>query len=984
MTAVGVLGPLLLVGPDGPVRVGSLRQRRLLAALVAHLGRATPADLVAELVWSGDDQPADPAGAVQTNVARLRRLLPGEVRIATEPDGYRLLVDPRSVDVSVFTEQLATAERTSDPLQRLSRLDDALALWRGAPYAELDHPSIAPEVARLSELRAGAAEQRAETLLALGRTSEAIAALEAITRAEPLREDAVGLLMRALVAAGRQGDALAAFAALRARLADELGIDPAPRLRELEQQVLRQQLPNPAPPSRPVPALALPVSSFLGRGSDVAAIGELLTTRRIVTLCGPGGVGKTRLARHAAAAVADRYDDGVLVVEFGDGGRADVEPALAAALRLSDGAPSGDGSVAERIVEVLAVRRLLLVLDNCEHVADEVAAFAEAIAVGTPAVDLLLTSREPLRVDGEYVYAVEPLAPPAAARLLLDRLDAAGGRPEPNRDALVTELCERLDRLPLALELAAARARALGVDGLLAALDATDHGPVEVLRGGRRTAAERHRSLREVVAWSYGLLDDRQRALFEQMSVFAGPVEQAAVTAVCADATALPDLVDRSLVVRTPDSPTRFGMLETLRAYGRSRLASRADVRALRKRHARWATELAEEIRTLRRGPYEGAAVRSFDAHLADLRRAHAWMCEAGPADDLLRLSLIFGELAHLRGRIDLVRLVEQALDAANHPPCPLTARLVGLLAMSSWQRGDLAAAEEQARRAIAIAESSDEVSAARDGYEALANVLFFRGEPTDDVRSAQLRALDLAEAAGDIECQVLALVDLVIVNAYAGDDAAAARYETALAGLTGQLRSPTTQAWLAYARGERRAESGSPDAARYLQQAVQLADQVDSSFVAGIARHTLLTATARSSGDERAALAGFGPLIDHWHRYGAWTQLWIAARALIETLSRFGRHRDVALLIGALGASPRASPPSGADAARLQAVERAAQYALGPEFDALRVEGSAMGDAGAVALARRVTRGARRGAGGSEEPSDGAERFGASGMTAL
>ena len=185
MTAVGVLGPLLLVGPDGPVRLGSLRQRRLLAALVAHLGRATPADLVAELVWSGDDEPADPAGAVQTNVARLRRLLPGEVRIATEPDGYRLLVDRKSVDVAVFTEQLATAERTSDPRQRLSRLDDALALWRGAPYAELDHPSIAPEVARLSELRAGAAEQRAEVLLALGRTSEAIAALEAITRAEP-------------------------------------------------------------------------------------------------------------------------------------------------------------------------------------------------------------------------------------------------------------------------------------------------------------------------------------------------------------------------------------------------------------------------------------------------------------------------------------------------------------------------------------------------------------------------------------------------------------------------------------------------------------------------------------------------------------------------------------------------------------------------------------------------------------------------------
>jgi hypothetical protein len=334
-------------------------------------------------------------------------------------------------------------------------------------------------------------------------------------------------------------------------------------------------------------------------------------------------------------------------------------------------------------------------------------------------------------------------------------------------------------------------------------------------------------------------------------------------------------------------------------------------------------------------------------------------MCEAGPADDLLRLSLIFGELAHLRGRIDLVRLVEQALDAVGRPPSPLTARLFGLLAMSSWQRGDLAAAEEQARRSIAIAASSEEPWAASMGYEALASVLSFRDEPTEDIRSALLRALELAEAAGDVECQVMVLVDLVIGSAYAGDDAAAGRAEAALAGLTEQLRSPTTQAWLAYARGERRAETGSPDAARYLRQAMQLADQVDSSFVAGIARHTLLTATARSAGDERAALAGFGPLLDHWHRYGAWTQLWIAARALIETLSRFGRHRDVALLLGALGASPRASPPSGADAARIHAVQRAARAALGTAFDALRAEGAALGDAGAVALARRLTRGA-------------------------
>jgi predicted ATPase/DNA-binding SARP family transcriptional activator len=944
MTAVGVLGPVLLTGPSGAIRVGSVRQRRLLAALVAHIGSAVDTGVLADLVW--DEPPADPAGAVQTNIARLRRLLPPGVVIVTVPEGYQLVADRSLVDVTAFVDHLAVR----DP----GRLEAALALWRGPPYCDLDHPAVQPEVARLTELRLGATEQLGAELLASGRTGEAVATLEALARAEPLREGAVAHLMRALVAAGRQGDALAAFARLRDRLRDELGLDPSPELRDLEGQVLNQQVVAPPAPA-PARAPRLPVSSFVGRDADLERVSERLAASRMVTLCGPGGVGKTRLALHTVARIADRYADGVLVVELGDGGPADVEPAVAvaAALRLAGAGGPGGGRFLDRIVELLAARRLLLVLDNCEHVADEIAALAEAITAGTAAVDLLLTSREPIRADGEHVQAVAPLDPAAAARLLSDRIRAGdpAAVPGPEDSGVVAELCHRLDGLPLALELAAARALPLGLPGLLAAMDR----PLDVLRGGRRTAASRHRSLRDVVAWSHGLLDPGQRVLFERMAVFAGPVERAAVETVCGGADALPDLVERSLVVRHAGDPARFGMLETLRAFGRSRLAADPAGPALRARHAAWAVQLAGEIEAARRGPGEPAAVRRFDVHLADLRRAHAWLCEHGPAEDVLRLALLFAEFGYLRGRIDLVRLVEEALAAAGDAG-PLAARLHGLLAASRWQRGDLTGAEAAGERALEIAAAAGLPAAGRDGAEALANVASFRGRLPEAARWAR-RSAALAREAGDVETELFARLDLLLHAAYSGDDEQAAQHEAAMVALLSPSPSPTMLAFLAYGRGERRAERGDPDAAAHLRQAIDLAEQVDCRFVAGIARHTLLTSAARGRGDPARFLVSLRPLIEHWHTFGAWTHLWIAVRALAETLSRLGRHHDVAILLGALHASPRATPVYGADAAREEAVERAARAALGPAFTVAKAEGARLGDVGAVARALALTR---------------------------
>ncbi|MGE0295121.1 BTAD domain-containing putative transcriptional regulator [Pseudonocardia sp.] len=952
VSAVGVLGRLEVLGPGGPVRIGSARQRQLLVALAAHAGHVVATDVLVELLWP--DPPVDPAGALQTNVSRLRRLLPPGSRIETAADGYRLVVDPGVLDVTAFADHLAAGP--DDP----RRYAQALRLWRGTPFADLDHPALQPEVARLVELRAVATERYAAALLAAGRAGEAVAALEVLVRADPLREGAVALLMRALVATDRRAEALAVFARLRARLADELGLDPAPELRELERRVLRQELARGSvEPARPPPSPwpGLPVSSFVGRDREIGEVSGMLAEQRVVTLCGPGGVGKTRLALHVAAEVAGRYDDGVVLVELGEiaPGSRDAVHATAAALRLSGGAEDP----LARIVEFLAVRRLLLVVDNCEHVADEAAALVEAIARGAPGVDLLLTSREPLRVDAERVVVVAPLGLDAAAALLADRLAAAGGAcADPD---LLPELCRRLDGLPLALELAAGRAATLGIPALLEALDSD--GAFELLRGGRRTAAARHRSLGAVVAWSYGLLDDPQRELFERLAVFAGPVERAAVVDVCWSAEALPDLVERSLVVRHPGSPDRFGMLETLRAFGRSRLArdrTAASAAGLRARHAAWAVRLAAEVDGARWRRDEPAAIRRFDGHLADLRRAHAWLCTHGPVPALLRMSALFGELAFVRGRLDLLRPVENALAAVGVPEPggpvraahPLVPRLLGLVATSGWQRGDLELCAARGRQAIAVAEASGDRLGTRYGHEALCTVAAFRGDLDECLREARL-AHELGLEAGDPESTFLTLIDLSVFGGYAGA-ADAGAYEAEL--VARRPESATGRAWVDYVRGETRADRGDPDAARLLAAAVAAAEEADSGFVAGIARHTLLTAAARD-GDPAAALPAFGALLDHWHGYAAWTQLWIAVRALAGTLSALGRHREAAVLLGALGASPRATSVFGADSARLAAVEEAARAALGVEYVVAAAEGARLGDRGAIALARRLTR---------------------------
>jgi ATP/maltotriose-dependent transcriptional regulator MalT len=284
-----------------------------------------------------------------------------------------------------------------------------------------------------------------------------------------------------------------------------------------------------------------------------------------------------------------------------------------------------------------------------------------------------------------------------------------------------------------------------------------------------------------------------------------------------------------------------------------------------------------------------------------------------------------------------------------------LLPRLLGLSAAPRWQRGDVEDAERRCRRALALVERIGDPLLGREVYEVLANIMMFSGDLTRAAEYAG-RSAELAEAAGDEATLVMALTDLVIVAAYAGDHEAAARHDAVAGPLAERMGSPVARGWAAYAAGERRAEADEPGGAEFLERAVSLAEEVDAAFLAGVALHTLLTTAARS-GDPATAPARFGPLLDLWHGMGAWTQLWVAVRALAEALSRRRRHRDAVSLLGALRVSPRASTKYGADSARLRAVENAARVALGGEFDAVHAAGAALGDSGAVALARHLAR---------------------------
>jgi predicted ATPase/DNA-binding SARP family transcriptional activator len=671
---VRLFGELEASLADVPVPVRGAKQRALLALLALQRGQPVSADRLIDVLW-GDGQAAHPANALQAQVGQLRRTF-GPASIVTTEAGYALAVGPGDVDVVRFEQLVAQGRRLAEAGQAAdasAALGKALALRRGEPLADFAYAGFFDaERARLDELTLVAIESRAGADLVLGRYGELAAELEAWCLRHPLRERLWELLIMALYQGGRQAEALRAYTEVRDRLAGELGIDPGPALRKVQARVLAQD-PSLAPVSvaaSPVPARAAapptPVgnlreqlSTFVGRDAELGQLREALRSSRLVTLTGPGGAGKTRLAVEAAAALREEHRDGAWLVELASVAQAgEVAPAAASALQASAFAgPQPAGSTTQLIVRHLADRSLVVVLDNCEHVIGEAAALADTLLGAVPGLRLIATSREPLGIPGEVLVPVGGLAPPAAAELFADRARAVrpGFLAVGEAADVIEDICRRLDGLPLAVELAAARLRALPLATLAERLG----DRFGLLTGGARTALPRQQTLRAVVDWSYNLLFEDERRLFARLAVFTGGCVLAAAEAVCADEhlptgeilDALSRLVDKSLVTASgADAEARFSQLQTLWQYGRDRLGESGEADAMRARHGAHFLQMAEDAHEGLRGAAGPMWRDRLVCELGNLRAALDWYTATGDTDAALSLTAGMAWLWYING----------------------------------------------------------------------------------------------------------------------------------------------------------------------------------------------------------------------------------------------------------------------------------------------------------------------------------------------
>ncbi|MFC9297881.1 BTAD domain-containing putative transcriptional regulator [Streptomyces sp. NPDC057011] len=704
-----------------PLPIGGARLRALLAALALRAGGPAPVAVLVDEVW-GDDPPLDAPAALQALVARLRRALGGRDTVHADPaGGYRLAADRDDIDLHRFTRLAVRGaqELAADPAAAARTLGTALALWRGPALADLPEPGRAAHAAGPEARRGAALRDRIEADLRSGASAPAalLPELEALIHDHPYDEPLRAQHLRALRAAGRPADALAAYERARRILADALGTDPGPELRTLHAELLdprrdphafggarhhtRHPYPypyanaeraaplQPQPPREPHAPETTPhrqpppeargnlrprLTSFVGREPELAALRGDLARLRLITLTGPGGSGKTRLAEHAAA---DQPEAGWIVELARLDHPAAVPGAVLSALGLRENSlvareNTARADPATQLVEHCAHRSLLLVLDNCEHVIGAAAELAELLLTRCPGVRILATSREPLGVPGETVRPVEPLPPDPAHRLFADR--GASARPgfTPDEDpAAVAEICARLDGLPLAIELAAARLRLLTPRQIADRLD----DRFRLLTSGSRTVLPRQQTLRAVVDWSWELLDEPERTVLRRLSVFAGGCDLAAAEAVCADGSALDvadtlgSLVDKSLVLAEPAPDPeaadgthgtgatagagvmRYRMLETIHEYAAERAsADPADRAATARRHTAHFLALADRAEPLLRSAAQLPWIRRIETELDNFRAAlHHTVVDEPDTETAQRLAFALGWFWWLR-----------------------------------------------------------------------------------------------------------------------------------------------------------------------------------------------------------------------------------------------------------------------------------------------------------------------------------------------
>jgi len=968
----GVLGELEVVRGGVPVPVPGPRRRAILAVLLIRAGRAVSADALADAAW-GEDPPADPRAALHTVLSRLRGTL-GDGVLRAGPAGYLLDPGPGGLDARHFEDlrDRAARLRTAEPPAAAALLDEALALWRGPAYEEFADRNFArPEAARLDELRLATVEDRAGLAIELGQTEAAVTATEALVAEHPLRERARGLLMTALYHAGQPTEALERYRQYRAFLAAELGVEPAPALRELHQRMLRHDLPAPArqvpntrrhlaETPRP-PAWTVASTAFFGRERETRELIAAAAAHSLVTVTGTGGVGKTRLVAEALRDLSGRLGLSATVVELASVTAGQAAEAVAAALGLHATAPASAA-----IVEYLSIVKGLLILDNCEHVRDEIRALVREILPGCPGIRIIATSRHRLGLGAEQVLPLGPLpltsvpalpaqpdADPAelpdAVLLFTDRVRRVRPSVTLTQDALgiVADICYQLDGLPLALELAATRAAALGLGPLRDRLgDSLD------LLGG--DGDPRHDPLRSVVTWSYGLLEPAARRLLAVLSIFHGDFDLDAAEQVAGPligppgepsgtgsiASALAQLVDSSLVAYREDrSGLRYRLLMIVRAFAAEKLAEAVLADAACLAHARWVATAVEPVGRETAGPGCADALAWLTRCRADITAAARWALDACHAEreDSPELACLagritgalgMGQCGHWRPAPALVQLIAEA--AADPGVCvsPAAAVALGAGAMAACESGDFARANDLGTQALGLAANPTErflalvplgVAALRRG-DFPASTLYWERLAAEEDAPAGYRSHGFAS--------------LALMACFGGDHQAAQRHAARARLAAAASGSGACRAFASYAAGETVLLEDQQAAIGLLRAAADEAAATGADHVVMVALIALVAALTRLQRHDEA-LAVFPALLEQARRNGDWPYAWTALRIGAELLAASGQQETAALLLAAARHAPSAPALTGADVARYreleQDLERQLSAASGP-----------------------------------------------------
>ena len=782
-----ILGPLEVLDGERPVAVPGAKPRALLAALLLRPGQTVSAERLIDELW-GDEPPETAQNTLQVYVSQLRRAL-GPGLVNRRSSGYSLVAAREEIDLARF-EDLVESARDVEPAVAAARLREALSLWRGEPEVE---------GARLGELRLVALEARIDADLACGRQADLVPELQALVADEPLRERLRAQLMLALYRDGRQAEALAEYGRARETLVEALGVEPGPELQRAHRLVL-QHADEPPPPQLHSSSLPVAATPLVGREPELAAVAAAFTDgARLVTLTGPGGIGKTRLALEAARAL-DEHATFVPLASVGDASL--VEGAIQRALRTE-----------EDVLEHLRTRQTLLLLDNFEQVLDA-APLVSALLQDAAGLRVLVTSRSVLRVAGEREYEVPPLA--AGVELFLQR---ASGDVD-DLDA-VAAICERLDGLPLAIELAAARTKLLPPRKLLERLESR----LEVLTAGSRDAPERHRTMRATVDWSYRLLDSDEQVLFARLAVFSGGATIEQIEEICGGGLdLLASLADKSLVRRRGE---RVVMLETLREYAHEQLHALGEEDVLRDRHLASFVRLAGQAEPQLDTAQQEAWYDRLEAELPNIRLALAHAIAKPDASAAVELAGRLQRLWQVHGHLGEGEQWLAASLAAGDAPADVAGKAWNGLGIVRADRGDYAAAREAFERALELRrEAGDELGVAAS-LSNLGALALFR----EDHEAAQ-RAYEEALAVyrgNEYSPNLLALLENIGVVALVRGDAAASvaalEEARALAAEHGELRATSSTArWLARALIEQRDLDRSRE---LLAESLALAEQI-------------------------------------------------------------------------------------------------------------------------------------------------------------